>query len=74
MSRYRLKPGTRSGLRIIDLSSSATVVFAGRLLDNMTAATAEEIIALLEYGADVQIEHEHSRDERGDIAAILEGR
>ena len=74
MPRYRLETGTRSGLRAVDTTSAATVVFAGRLLDNMTVTVAKEILALLEHNAAVQDEHEHSLDERGDIAAIFDRR
>lgn len=72
MPKYRLETGTRSGLRAVDTTSAETVVFAGRLLDNMTVTAAKEILALLEHNAAVQDENEHSVDERGDIAAILD--
>lgn len=71
MGGHALRPGTRTGLRVVDVRTGETVTHAGRVLDNLSAGAAEEILALIERQAAQREERINHAVERNDLVAIL---
>lgn len=74
MPKYVLLKGTQSGLRVADDRTRETVSVAGRLLDNMTAAGAQDALRSLEHLSRLRDDHAEGAERRNDLLAILEGR
>jgi hypothetical protein len=72
MSDYELMGGTRSGFRVADAATGETVVHFGRLLDNVSEASAREILDLLRRRDALRMEHLMAANARNDLATILE--
>jgi hypothetical protein len=69
---YVLLPGTQSGLRVADERTGKTMSVAGRLLDNMTAAGAEDALRSLEHLSKLRHDHAEGAERRNDLIAILD--
>lgn len=72
MPKYVLLRGTESGTRVAEDRSGKTVSIAGRLLDNMSTAAAEDALRSLERLAKLKQEHAAGALRRNDLVAILD--
>lgn len=72
MSGYELLPGSRTGLRIADEATGNTVVLTGRILDNLSEASAREIAGLLERRDRLRRQHLQSAADRNDLTRLFE--
>lgn len=74
MSEYILRIGTRTGQRVVDAADGTTVILSGRVLDNMSARAAEEVLALLRSRDDQRRSRMEGALRRNDLVAILDER
>jgi hypothetical protein len=58
--------------RVVNADTDATVVHAGRVLDNLSLNAAEDIVLLLGHRDAIRDEQMKIASDRGDIAAVLE--
>lgn len=71
MTEYALKPGSRSGVRVVDAATGETVLASGRVLDNISPAGAEGILLALERADAARRARLDGAYERNDLVAIL---
>jgi hypothetical protein len=72
MGRYGLAPASYRGLRIAEETTGKTVTLMNRVLDNMSEASAREIIALLERRDRLRRDHLEAAAARNDLGRLFE--
>ena len=71
MTEYALAPGSRSGVRVVNVATGKTVVVSGRVLDNISPAGAEGIMLALERADVARRARLDGAYQRNDLVAIL---
>ena len=71
MGTYDLVAGSR-GWRIVEAQSGETVVLTGRVLDNLSEASARDIVELLERRDRLRREHMQAAAARSDLTRLFD--
>ena len=69
---YELSPASHRGLRITDRETGETVVLMNRVLDNLSEASALEILELLERRDRLRRDHLEAAAARNDLGRLFE--
>ena len=69
---YELSPASHRGLRIADRETGETVVLMNRVLDNLSEASALEILELLERRDRLRRDHLEAAAARNDLGRLFE--
>jgi hypothetical protein len=72
MGKYGLAPASHRGLRIAEATTGTTIVLMNRVLDNLSEASAMEIIDLLERRDRLHRDHLEAAAARNDLGRLFE--
>jgi hypothetical protein len=74
-TRYELRAATYGdGVRVAEIATGETVVFAGRTLDALSYPAAQEIVALLERSHRLRVQWERHIESGTDLVAVFDHR